>query len=396
MILPNSPEVDDMEDEEDAETSALAPSDEDDGLLNSVIKDDQKQVDNGRIVNAMYNQGLSSMNTETMFDKMVQNFNQAEQIFGESLLREISGYDPKSLKRNMKIPEFQKQLKGRIKSKVRELEDDGIFNYSGDITDKGKEIAMHQLYIEELDQLEAKGLIGQHSHDHRASYGVHGDARPYKKGDSFRDIAVHSTIRKAIRRQSTEILPEHLQIHERNAKGEIELIYAIDASGSMRGKKIEAAKKAGVALAYKAIDNKDTVGLMLFAEEVFHTLRPTNDFMKFMRSIAKFDVRKQTDLSLVIEESVQQFSDTNITKHLAILTDAEATVGDDPKKKVLDAAAHAQASGITISIIGIDLEEDVREFAQQLVDIAKGKLYQVSDLDNLDKLILSDYEKSKL
>ena len=38
-----------------------------------------------------------------------------------------------------------------------------------------------------------------------------------------------------------------------------EIIYGLDASGSMKGNKLKAAKKAGIALAFKAIEEKNTV-----------------------------------------------------------------------------------------------------------------------------------------
>ena len=85
------------------------------------------------------------------------------------------------------------------------------------------------------------------------------------------------------------------------------------------------------------------------------------------------------------------FPSQNITKHLVLITDAMPTVGDDPTKNTLNLVERAADYGITISVIGIGLEKDGAELAKKIVEIGKGRLYVVNDLDNIDRIVLQDY-----
>ncbi len=394
VILPESsihPESQETVLEEDTESQNQQQGSE--SLSESVLKNEKQAKEQGRIVNELFNQGLSSMQVDSLFSQMVQNPSNAQQIYGETLLRELTGYGGDSLRRNVKIPEFQRELKGRLKTKVRELEDSQILDEKGFLTEKAVEYGAYQLYIDELDSLVAHGIRGEHEHTFASNYGQRDESRPYKKGDSYKNVSVQKTIRKAIRRGDTQLQPEHLVVSQRQSKGEITMIYAIDSSGSMRGKKIQMAKKAGVALAYKASMKKDKVGLLVFAQTIQHTVAPTTNFSEIVESLTKIRVEKQTDIALAIKESFMVFGTTPGSKHLLILTDAQATVGKDPFKDALEQAEFAKSHDITISIVGVGIEKDVETFALELTVKTGGKLYNVSNLDDMDAIILQDYEE---
>ena len=80
-----------------------------------------------------------------------------------------------------------------------------------------------------------------------------------------------------------------------------------------------------------------------------------------------------------------------MTKHLVLITDAVPTVGEDPGKSTLNFVERASAYGITISVIGIALSKEGTELAKKIVEIGKGRLYVVRDLENLDRVVLEDY-----
>jgi Mg-chelatase subunit ChlD len=168
-------------------------------------------------------------------------------------------------------------------------------------------------------------------------------------------------------------------------------VYAIDASGSMKGKKIEMSKKAGIALAYKAIQSKDKVGLIVFGSEIKEEIMPTEDFPMLLKEITKIKASRQTDFKGMLKSSITMFPRGNFTKHLIVLTDAMPTVGEDPKKETLKEISKIRNAGITVSLIGMSLDKHAKEFAQQFVEIGEGKLYLVRELENLDKIILEDY-----
>jgi len=151
------------------------------------------------------------------------------------------------------------------------------------------------------------------------------------------------------------------------------------------------AKKAGIALAYKAISNRDKVGLIVFGSGVKESLAPTTDFIALLRKIAAVRATKETDFTLMLRKATELFPPGNITKHLVILTDALPTVGDEPEDEAVEAVSFARAHGITISLIGINLDEKGRKFAEKITALGEGRLYSVKNAENIDKIILEDY-----
>lgn len=359
-------------------------------LAHELINGNEQKMDYGRMLDSSISQGLFSFNPDMIYDKVAKDYNTAEKLYGETFLRAISGYDPTAIKKNIKIPEFQRELKNKIKKNVEALKDEGLINKQGEITDKGLELASLVLYMEELDDLRAKGL-GEKKSKKLFVYGDKENVRPYRKHDRFRDIALKKSIKQSIRKGHTTIEPEDLMVFEKDSKGKIYIIYCLDASGSMKGKKIAMCKKAGIALAYKAIDEHDKVGLMVFGSEIEESIAPTSDFSLFLKSIAKIRAKKQTDLALTIEKAIELFPKDDVTKHLILITDANPTAGNDPKRSTLNLVERAAANGITVSVIGIGLDKDGEEFSKKIVEIGQGNLHVIKDLDNLDKIVLHDY-----
>ena len=159
----------------------------------------------------------------------------------------------------------------------------------------------------------------------------------------------------------------------------------------MKGNKISLSKKAGIALAYKAIQEKDKVGLIIFGKEVIAKVEPTNDFMLLLSKIANVRARAETNLTQTIKESIPMFPTKDVTKHLILLTDAMPTTGKDPDKEVLEQASAAKNAGITISVAGINLDNKGVKLAKKIVELCNGKLYVVKDTEELDRIILEDY-----
>ncbi|HME87381.1 MAG TPA: VWA domain-containing protein [Candidatus Nanoarchaeia archaeon] len=365
------------------------PDEEENKLAHSVMEADEETIKEGELVNDAMNNGINSFIPDLMFEQMVNDFKTAKNIYGETIIRHSTGYAPEYVERNIKVPEFRRELKERIKDNLDEFKDKGILARDYSITQKGMRVASLVMYMQELDHIIPRGIFGETIHKKRAHYGDHEDVKPFKKGDRYRDIALKQTIKTAIRRGHSTLEKEDLKSFDRQSKGQVEIIYGLDASGSMKGKKIEVAKKAGVALAFKAIQNKDNVGLIVFGEEVKHSITPCQDFHKILEHITEVKPSKETDLVSAIKESIEMFSSGNVTKHLILLTDALHTIGTT--NEVIDISSLAKASGVTISIIGIKLDAEGAGLAQQITALSNGKLYVVTALDNVDTIVLEDY-----
>ncbi|MBI2129936.1 VWA domain-containing protein [Candidatus Woesearchaeota archaeon] len=361
-------------------SGGLEKQNEEDKLMHSVLQADKDAIDDGKIISDSINQGLNSFTPDLMFDKIVSNYSLAKQLFGESIIRAIAGYDPRYIERNIKIPEFQRELK------EKKLVDD-----EGAISDKGIELASLVLYTEELDNLMPKGILGEKIHKKQFIYGDAEDVESYKRGARYRDLAIKKTVKTAIRRSHDSIDEKDLKIFGRKARGSVYIIYGLDSSGSMKGKKIEIAKKAGIALAYKAINEKDKVGLIAFGTELKAVVAPTADFLMLIKEITKVRASMETNITATIKKAVELFSVKNATKHLILLTDALPTVGKNPEEEVLEAVSLARSNNITISIIGIGLDNKGKELAGRIAEIGEGRVYVVKDLEKLDKIILEEY-----
>lgn len=360
-------------------------------LVGSVMDNDEETINQGKLMASAINQGFSSFTPDMMFDNIKKDFANAQNLYGEKVLRLLSGYSPDYIKKNIRIPEFARMLKEKIKEKADELKKRGLIDKQGFITDKGRELASLVLYVEELDKMIPKGILGEKVHKKSSPYGTKDEIRPYRKGDRYKDIAVRRTIKTAIRRGHGKINIEDIRSFDRQSKGSISVIYAIDASGSMRGRKIEAAKKAGIALAYKATSSNDKVGLIVFGTEVKEKVSPTLDFPKLLKKISSIRASKETNMTESIKQSIDLFGDEKTTKHLIIISDALPTIGKEPEREVIETIHNAQSNGITVSIAGINLDNKGSKLAQKIAEIGKGRFYVVRDVKNMNQIILEDY-----
>jgi Mg-chelatase subunit ChlD len=371
----------------------LARDNDEQKLMHSVLENDSDTIDDGKLIAESFNQGISSFTPDIVFQNMVQNYANAEKIYGEKLVRLLTGYDPNYLRKNVRIPEFQRELKIAIQTNIKNLKRNDLLDNEGMVTSKGIYLASLVLYTEELDELVSKGYIGSKENKKKSYYGDKEDVRGYARHDRYRDIELKKTIKKSIKRGHELIFPEDLTVAERKSKGTIELIYALDASGSMRGKKIETAKKAGIALAFKAVENRDKVGLIVFGSDIKEEIPPTDNFMFLLQRMAEVKASKETNFPVTIEKAVSLFSMQKCTKHLIMLTDALPTIGTNPEVDTLKAVSHATAAGITISLVGIGLDEEGESLAKKIMQVSNGKLYAVKNLDDVDKIMLEDYDR---
>lgn len=372
-------------------SGSTSKEDIDDKLLRSVMQKDKKSEDQGNLLAEAANMGISAFNPDVMFENIVSNYSMAKKVYGEALIRLISGYNSDYIKRNIKIPEFKRELKKKIEEMIAEMKEDKFLKSDYSISEKGLQLASLIMYTQELDNIIPKGVFGEKTSKKASHYGDREDTRLFRKGDRYKDIEIKQSLKLAIKRGHKEVSKDDLKISERQSRGQAYIIYAIDASGSMKGKKIEMCKKAGIALAYKAIDAKDKVGLIVFGSEVKEEIEPTDDFFRLLKEIAKIRASKQTDFKGMLEKALELFPMGNYTKHLIILTDAAPTVGEEPEKESLREVSMIRHAGITVSLIGINLDETTAKFAERLVEIGEGRLYIVKEVEELDKIVLEDY-----
>ncbi|MBD3259887.1 VWA domain-containing protein [Candidatus Woesearchaeota archaeon] len=360
-------------------------------LMKSVLENDKETIEDGKLIADAFNQGIGGFMPDTVFEHLVSNYSLAKKLYGERFIRRLAGYDPKFIEKNVKVPEFQRELKEKINEKIEHLKEKDLLDEDEQITEKGIETAGLVLYIEELEKLVPTGQLGEKLHVKPDKHGTKQDVKEFSKGAKYRDISIKKSVKTAVRRRHSTLHKEDLKVHNRQSKGEIELIYCLDASASMKGSKLNAAKKAGIALAFKAIGAKDKVGIVVFGEDVKSTLTPTYEFDMILKEIVQIKSGGQTDVALTVKKAIDMFSSEEMTKHLILLTDALPTVGEEPEKETLSAVALADARGITVSLVGLNLDKEGKKLAEKIVAVGKGRLFIAKGIKELDKIVLQDY-----
>jgi Mg-chelatase subunit ChlD len=371
-------------------TGKMSRSPDEERLMHTVLENDEQTIDDGKVLAESVDYALGSFTPDLMFEKLVQNYRNAQRLFGPTIIRELTGYEGGFIERNLKVAEFREELKKNIHRNVDRLKKEGLLDKDGVVTQEGLQLASLVLYTEELDHLRMRGL-GKKEIKERSHYGEPDQVVPFAK-QRYRDIDLRGSIKRALRRGHTRIEQEDLRAVTRRARGKISIIYALDASGSMRGQKLTTSKKAGIALAFRAIQDKNDVGLIVFTSRVERSIAPTQEFRLLLEELTKVRAGQETDIGLVIDHALTLFATRAHTRHLILITDALATRGQDPGKIALEATSRAAALGVTISVVGINLEREGEKLARQIAELGNGKLYKVSKLEEMDSLILEDYE----
>jgi len=398
VVIPSLEKTHDDEDVEriipeldkvDEKTGKLKSQTDEEKLMHSILEDDKEKISDGRLISESITSGIGSLTPDIVFQNLVKDYKLAKKLYGDTIIRELTGYSPNYVEKNINIPEFRRDINKKISEKIEQMQDEGLLSKEGTITDKGLTLSALVLYVEELDHLMPKGF-GEKKNKKKSTYG---DKEDYKKMDlkRYRDIAIKQTIKTSLRRGHSQIERSDFKSYERQNEGRISIIYGLDASGSMKGDKLRIAKKAGIALAFKAMQERNKVGLVVFGSDIKQSIAPTNDFLAMLRSLADIRASMETDISKSILKSIEIFPKHD-TKHLILLTDALPTKGLIPENETLKAVSEARNNNITISLIGINLDDKGLALAQKIVEIGNGKLYRVRDLEEVDRIILEDYE----
>ncbi|MBN1175734.1 VWA domain-containing protein [Candidatus Woesearchaeota archaeon] len=366
--------------------------DDKDRLANSVMEVDTDNIDDGVVVEEAFNQNIGSFLPDVMFKELVKDYKNAKKLYGETLIRELSGYDPRFIDKNAKIPEFQRELQKKLKDKADELKNKGMIGASGKFSPDALNTAALFLIREEFEHTNTGySQLGEPVHKARDQTGERSTIRDFKKHDPYRDIAVRQSVAKAIRRGHKELIVDDLKSFDREARQKVNIVYALDTSGSMKGEKLRLAKRSGVALGHRAIRDNNKVGLVIFGSDIEKSVGLTKDFMSFVKPLALSTPGQETDIALAVRQGVRLLENETGIKHIVLITDGLHTTSNNPEGAVLDEIGKAIAQDITISVVGIALDKLGEKMATTIVDHSKGKLYAVSSPDEVQGVVIADY-----
>jgi Mg-chelatase subunit ChlD len=362
-------------------------------LAHTVLDIKTDQVPDGMLVEEAKSQNLSSFLPDLMFKEMVKDYKNANKLYGDTIIRALTGYDPRFIDKNIKIPEFQRELQKKLKDKAEELKDTGVLGSEGQFSKDALDTAALFLINEEFNQsLHGYSNLGEPVHKIANLTGEKSTVRPFQKGDPYKDLAMRKTISQALRRGHSTISQDDLHSFDREARQKVNIVYALDTSGSMKGEKLRLAKRAGVALAHRAIRDNNQVGLVIFDTEPRKYVPLTKDFFTFTRPLAVCSPGQETNITLAIEKARSLLENAKGIKHIVLLTDGLHTVSGDPKTAVLEEIGKAETDNITISVVGIALDSLGEDLARTIVDYSKGKLYSVHGAQEIGGVVIADYQ----
>jgi Mg-chelatase subunit ChlD len=364
-------------------------------LMHLVLDNDSQAIKDGKLLKEAFNQGLSALTPDLVYEQLVEDYRLAERLYGKTIIRLITGYSNEYLKQNLRIPEFKLKLKGEIEAHHKRLVKEGYLDKEGGISSQGEELASIALYIEELERFSKKGPLSGMLQKLKHVVGEPEGTQPYRKGLAYKHIDLRKTLKLAMRRGHAELLKEDFVAKQRSKRAQKIIVFALDISSSMRGEKLDYAKKAGIALAFKAAEEGNKVGLVAFSTEVLLKKPPTSSFQEFLGLITPLSPKKETNIAEAIKQASELFPKRGHTKHIILLTDAMPTYGKAPERAALAEVSKANAQGITLSLVGIKLDKHGESHAEQLVELGRGRLYIVEQISGLDKLVLMDYYSLK-
>ncbi|MFT4309302.1 MAG: vWA domain-containing protein [Candidatus Woesearchaeota archaeon] len=359
------------------------------GIANKPDESDMERND-AMLLEEMTSHGIGTFQPDIMMQNLTQRYSHAEKLYGKKLISLATGYDSEYVKRNIRIPEFHKELEKRLKAKEKELGNKGLIE-EGSLTDKAFVLATQVMLTEEIERMyktsfnDSRGL-------ERSDRGERESVKPYNN-EKYHDIALRNTIRMSIKRSHSGINKEDIRAYQNISRPSREIVLAVDMSGSMKGEKIGKARRAFAALLAHSMSRQDDTGLLLFntGRIAGHNVKTQREVM--LRSLISNSPHGKTSLGVAIMESIKLFSADSASKHIMLVTDANPTQGANPYKHTIEAASMAKENNITVSFIAINPDKKSEEFATRIVEMTRGRFYKAHE-NSLGHIMLEDYENA--
>lgn len=267
-----------------------------------------------------------------------------------------------------------------------------------------------------------KNLPGRGTPSPDVRYGLIRGTAPAQAGAWLGDLAVPETIGSAIRRthlsriaqgghstaSSTALRPiaadsarllrlerGDIHVHLRAAEHALHVCLLIDASASMAGRRILAAKHLARHL---LLSTKDKIAAIAFQEREVKVYVPfTRDYGLVEEGLARIQPMGLTPLAHGLTQSMELIRGSRVRRPLLLLiTDGIPTVPKwtiDPLADALEAARYVRQGRVPFGCIGL---QPSRRYLEQLTREAGGTLHVVDELSEESLVSIAHEERQKL
>jgi Mg-chelatase subunit ChlD len=166
--------------------------------------------------------------------------------------------------------------------------------------------------------------------------------------------------------------------------GEGYVYLVVDCSGSMKGNKLEQAKKGALSFAKDALSKGYYIGLIQFHTRATLLCEPQKETSILQKRIAKLTLGARTHAAEAIHLAHEQLKMKKAPRAMVIVTDGMPNGPGDPQAS-LRAAEVAKRDGIDIIVIGTDDAD--QNFLQKLA--SRSELGMKASRQNLELTITS-------
>lgn len=308
---------------------------------------------------------------------------------------------------------------------IRQLEDEGLLRREIRglrLTESGRELARYldrhlrdvKLRFRKLiRRMPGKGKYGRRpgastsppSADVR--YGPIRGAAPAEPGTWLGDLAVPETLWAGLKRTHLERIQSggayrpglrlerrDVHVHLRSGEQPLNICLLIDASASMAGRRILAAKHLARHL---LVSTRDRVAVIAFQERDVKVYVPfTRDWTQVEEGLSRIQPMGLTPLAHGLTQSLDLIRESRVRRPLLLLiTDGIPTVPKwtiDPLADAMEAARQVGLGRIPFGCIGL---QPSRRYLEELARVADGTLHVVEELDEDALISIAHHERHK-
>jgi Mg-chelatase subunit ChlD len=238
------------------------------------------------------------------------------------------------------------------------------------------------------------------------------EIKKFSLGDVYRNLSIRHTLRELVKKKKLlkDIERKDLRVFIKNFKHELNVVLAIDVSGSMaQESKLKLAKLIAAGLIKVIVEKGGKVALVAFNDLSEVLTLYTNDKKLLFEKIIQLRASHNTNIGEGIRNSLRlslKYRLEKSEKHIILITDGQPTATSKSALKdlkvnegsvlseayAIQETERAKRYGVKISVIAIGKKNDKGiDFAKKLARIGGGVFYKVSDMKDLNNVIKCEF-----
>jgi Ca-activated chloride channel family protein len=175
-----------------------------------------------------------------------------------------------------------------------------------------------------------------------------------------------------------------------------DIIFVIDKSGSMQGKKIEQARNA-LKYVLRNLNDKDYFSIIAYDDKVMdflpeHIQATESNVAKGLAYADNVDANGGTDLNGAVQRALARINtlDKNRPKYIMFLTDGLPTVGETDVQKIIKSTAATVTARTRIFTFGVGYDVNTKLLDKIAMD-SRGLPFYVSEKEDIEKSVSDLY-----